>query len=282
MANSTAEYWDINGTSLSQYGWSVATIGGSRYDLPPRRGENITLAYRPGAIHRPKLADARVITLLMWVVGMDPATGASTGDQVLRWNDSWDFLRRLVWRADGSQVALTRRWRLTVSGSPAVVAATAQAEISDSMSPTMTGRSRADFSMNLLLADPFFYGPLVTTDFALSTPVVITNPGHDIAAHANLQVDFTGPLTNPRLTNTTPNPDVWVQYTGVIASGQTLRLNVGSFTALRVADGANLIGGISHAGSRFWMGLVPSTNTLTLTASSGSGSAQLRYQPPYV
>ena len=42
--NNTEEWWDINGVSLHQYGWSVTTVGGSRYDLPPRRGENMTMA----------------------------------------------------------------------------------------------------------------------------------------------------------------------------------------------------------------------------------------------
>lgn len=264
MANSNAEWWDIDGVSLHQYGWSVATFGGSRYDLPPRRGDNIKFAYRPGAIHRNKLADSRTIELAMWVTGADPGTGEATGDAQLAFNDSWDFLRRLVWRPDGAQVALTRRWFLTVDGAKTLVAATAQAEISDTMAPTMTGRTRADFTMTLLLADPFFYGDEITAGIGGSATVV--NPGHDLAAHNNMVIDLSA---GARLTNTSVNPPVWVQSSG----GGTL--DVGAYTAL--AGGSNVIGGVTHSGSRRWMVLVPGENHLTCT-----GSATIRFRPPYV
>lgn len=278
--NTTDEYWAIDGVSLAQYGWNIATVGGSRYDLPVRRGENITLAYRPGQVHRPKLADARTIQLIMWVAGVDPATGASTSDPTLRWNDSWDFLRRLVWKPDGSQVVLTRRWKLTVDGTPTITVADALAEISDPMAPTMTNRGRAEFTMQLLLADPYFYGATVTTTVNLGTPVTVVNPGHDIAAHGHLEVDLIGPLTNPVLTNTTPNPDAWVRYNAAIPGGQTVTLTVDSYLAFQGAT--NVIGKVANSGARHWMGLQRGTNTFTLSASAGTGHAVVRYRPPYV
>lgn len=281
MANSSTEYWDIDGTSLHQFGWSVATVGGGRYDLPPRRGSNMTFPYRPGQVHRPKLADARVVTLVMWMIGMTPGTGLAPADQVLQWNDNWDFLRRLVWKPTGSQVALTRRWHLTVGGTPTLLAATAQAEVSDPMAPTMTGRTRADFTMNLLLADPYFYGDQVNLTVSVGGTLSVANPGHDTAAHANALVEFTGPLTNPRLTNTTASPDIWVQYTGSIPSGQTIKLDIGRFTAVLLSDLTNRIKYISNAGSRWWMEFPQGTSSLTLTGS-GAGYARVVFRPPYV
>jgi hypothetical protein len=282
VANSTEEYWSFNGTSLSQYGWAVATVGGSRYDVPTRRGDNIRLAYRPGEVHRNKLVEPRVISLIMWMTGTTPGTGAGVADPMVQWNDNWDTLRRLFFSPGGSQLTLTRRWKLTISGTPTVLAADAQAELVDVFNPKMTGRFRSEFNVELLLADPYFYGAQVTENFAVGTPVTVANPGHDVAAHNNFEVDLIGPLTNPRLTNSTPNPDVWVQYTGTVSSGQTLRLSIPNFTATRVSDSANLIAGISHSGTRYWMALTPGNNSLTLTASSGSGTAQLRYKPPYI
>lgn len=265
MANSTPEYWDIDGVSLHQYGWSVATFGGSRYDLPPRRGENIRFAYRPGAVHRNKLADSRTVELVMWLAGCDPATGNATGDAALAFNDSWDFLRRLVWRADGSQVALTRRWFLTVGGSKTLVAATAQAEVADTMAPAMTGRTRADFTMSLLLADPFYYGAQVTT--VISGSATVVNPGHDLAAHNHMEIDLS---SGARLTNTSVTPNVWVQSAG----GGTL--NVGAFTAF--AGGTNVVGGVTQSGARRWMVLIPGNNNLTVSG----GTATIRFRPPYI
>ncbi len=281
MANSTDEYWSIDGTSLHQYGWSVATVGGSRYDLPTRRGDNITLAYRQGAVHRRKPADQRTINLIMWVTGMDPATGNSTADHRLRFNDSWDFLRRLVWKPRGAQVTLTRRWWLTVGGVKTLVTADAQAEVVDNMAPTMTGRHRADFTMSLLLADPYFYGPELTATINAGATVTVTNTGHDIAAFGALDVEFVGPLTAPKLTNTTPAPDVWLQYSRAVATGQSVLCSVPTFQAYNTSTNANEIGYISHGGDHYWMGLEIGANSLTLTAT-GSGHAVVRYRTPYV
>lgn len=272
MANNTQEWWDIDGVSLHQYGWSVSTIGGARYDLPPRKGSNIGFAYRQGQVHRPKLPDSRTIDLQMWLTGMDPATGAAPADQILQWNDSWDFLRRVVWQPLGAEVALTRRWLLTQNGTPGILTATAQAELADTMAPSMTGRTRAEFTMSFLLADPYFYGAEQTASIGGSTTV--NNPGHDTASQTNFTVELTG--TNPRLTNSTANPPVWVQYTGTIPG--TLILDVGAYTAL-TTGGTNLINGITHSGARHWMGLLPGNNTLSF---SGSGSALVRFRPPYV
>jgi len=273
MANSSPEYWDIDGVSLHQYGWSVTTFGGSRYDLPPWRGENIKFAYRPGQIHRNKTPDSRTVELVMWLAGADPGTGNATGDPLLRFNDSWDFLRRTVWRPDGSQVSLTRRWFLTIGGSKTLLAATAQAQVQDSMSPTMTGRTRADFTMSMLLADPFFYGDEVEVNFSGSTTVV--NPGHGIAAHNNMEIELS---SGARLTNTSLTPNVWVQVGG---SGRAV-LDVGNFTATSTGysaySGPNRLGDVTHSGARRWMALVPGTNNLTCS----SGTATIRYRPPYI
>lgn len=230
---SSDEYWMIDGVSLHEYGWSVSTIGGSRYDLPPLRGEDIQLAYRPGKVHRPKYPDSRTVELVMWVAGVDPATGNQVTDARLRWNDSWDFLRRLVWKPNGGQVTLTRRWFLTVDGVQTLVAADAQAQIADAMAPTMTGRHRADFTMTLLLADPYFYGDQIVQPLGLGSVTTVTNPGNDAAAYTNVQIDLMGPLTNPKVTNTSAAPNVWVQYVGIIPAGQVLRLDIGTYSAVQ-------------------------------------------------
>jgi hypothetical protein len=280
MTPTTTEYWDIDGQSLNELAWNIATVGGSRYDLPVRRGENMTFAYRPGSIHRAKLPDARTITLVMWVAGVIDGD-ISVVDPAIAWNDNWDLLRRTVWSATGSQVSLTRRWWLTEGEISSLVSATAKAEIADAMSPTMTGRTRADFTMTFLLADPFFYGSTITTVLDVATPAVIANPGHDTAMYDNFTITLAGPLTNPRLTNATANPDIWVQYTGTIAGGASVTLTPGAFTAVTGA-GVNVINNVTHAGSRHWMGILPGNNTMTLSASAGAGHATVAFKPPYI
>lgn len=308
LGRSSDEWWSIDGVSLHQWGWSVATVGGARYNLPPRRGENIKLSGRPGSVHRPKLADSRTITLVMWLTGavpgvdpIDDPLGAVSDDPTLQWNDSWDFLRRLVWQANGQQVDLTRRWYLTVDGVKTLVTATAKAEIADTMDPTMTGRTRADFAMTLLLADPFFYGSTVsqqidiTWDVSIEGPVdntvTIVNPGHDFSGYGHgseLEIDFVcdvasvQKLSNPTLTNLSLTPDVWAQYAGDISQGVTITYDVENFDARQTSTGTNYISKVRHGGAKPWMLLRPGSNLLKLTADAGEGHAVLRYRPAYI
>jgi hypothetical protein len=310
VSNSTAEYWsiiDVDGeeVSLHQYGWAVTTVGGSRYDLPPRRGSDLTMAYRPGQIHRRKVPDARQMTLVMFMVGWDPATGDSPVDQRLQWNDNWDTLRRLVYRhslLNDQRIKLTRRWFLTadtfptdragtdicIQGDPGVpnpgprlLTAFAFAEMTGNMDPTMTGRFRSDFQLDFTLADPFFYGDTVAVTMHPGDTTYVWNDGHDVAGSGYLQVDFYGPLTNPRITNLSTNPDSWVQYTGTIGSGTHLTMVVNRFQIVNAATNTNMIGKITNYGARFWVSLLPGVNKLQMTGS-GSGNAVLSYRPPYV
>ncbi len=287
----TDEWWSINGASLHEYGWNVTTVGGSRYDLPPRRGSNITLAKRPGQMHRDKMADARTIELIMWCQGVEPYTGEQTGYPLLRWNDSWDYLRRMVWMPTGEEVFLARQWYLTVDRTKTLVQATGMAEITNSMAPTMTGRFRADFTMQLLMADPYFYGAEQTITFNPGDTKTVTNPGHDIAAlgcqFSPVEIDFVGPLApGARLTNTAFTPAVWVESTLNIPAGVTVRASIRDFT-FRTVVGYHITGiinftnNIRHAGARFWQGLYPGDNTLSFTASGG-GHIELRFRPPYI
>lgn len=314
MSNSSSEWWslaDADGTnevSLHQWGWAVTTVGGSRYDLPPRRGSDMVMAYRPGQIHRRKLPDARQITLLMFMVGWDPSTGLATDDQLLQWNDNWDTLRRMVYRHSlltDQRVRLTRRWFLTApefptsrvgdlcmqgdpgvpaSGQSRLLSAFAWAEMTGTMSPTMTGRMRSEFQFDFTLSDPFFYGSTVSVTLNPGVIEHIWNDGHDVAASGYMQVDLQGPLNNVTLTNYSTEPDSWVKYNGAISAGDTVRLVVGRFSAEKVVtSGTNLnrIGLISSYGARWWVNLLPGSNVLKLTAD-GTGQAVLSFRPPYV
>lgn len=316
MANSSSEFWSIanldgsDETSLHQYGWAVTTVGGSRYDLPPKRGSDITVAYRPGQIHRRKLPDARQITLQMFMVGWDPATGTTTGDQLLQWNDNWDTLRRAVFRHSAltdQRIRLYRRWFLTAQDMPTVrtgdfcivgdpgvpatgkrlVEAFANAEMTGQMQPAMTGRFRSEFTLDFTLSDPYFHGePQVQfTATAGAAPMFVWNDGHDVCGSGYMVVDLVGPLTNPALFNYSTNPDSWVKYNGTIASGQTVRLVTNKFTAEQLSSGGpnqNRIANMTSYGARWWLTLVPGSNKLQLKTDSGSGHATVTFRHQYL
>lgn len=321
MANNTEEFWSINGVSLHQYGWSVTTVGGGRYDVPPRRGSNMAVAYRPGQLHRTKVPDQRTISLVMFMVGADPGNGPGSGfipsttggatvaDQRVQWNDNWDFLRRLIYENYllDNRVTLTRRWRLTaptfpatrtgdsiIAGDPGtptsgvdrIVVASNYVEMTGQMQPTMTGRTRSDFQMDFTMADPYFYGVQQQLTMNPGDTKYLWNDGHDVASHAGLAIDLVGPLTKPVLNNLAVSPAIHLGYNGTIASGQTVSLNIGRFQATEhlnaVTNGTNRIANIVASGARQWMALLPGVNKLAFTAASGSGHVLIKWQPPYI
>lgn len=284
FGTTTEEYWDVDGVSLHKYGWNVQTFGGERYDLPSRRGRNTTFAYRPGTMHRGKVPESKVINLLMWMVGANPDTGIPSADQTLQFNDNWEVLRKLFWRPNGTQMALTRRWRLSsaLARGESVLEATALAELTNTMTPRMTGRTRAEFAVELLLADPFFYGKPEAAELFIDTPTVVFNRGDDVAAHNHMSLDIIGgPISNPTLTNYSSSPAVSVTYNGIVEANTRLRLNISQFQAALWPANTNEIGKISHAGSRNWFGLLPGDNYITLSGA-GIGQAELRWSAPYV
>lgn len=284
MANNTVEFWSVNGISLHQFGWSVTTLSGTRYALPTKRGENTPYAYIPGSSHRIKVDEERVISLQMFMTGSDPATGIPGSNPVQKWNDNWDTLRRLVYSPTGSQVTLTRRTLLTNwlgSGTP-LLTVDALAEMTGTMEPTMTGRTRAEFVLDFTLADPYFYGGSETQNLTKDIISPVVNTGHVVAKARHMSIDLIGPLTNPTVTNLSTSPVTSVTFTGTIGSGSTLTINVSQFQALLAPANTNQIAKISHSGNRNWFALYPGNNNIRLTATSGTGSGVLRWRAPYV
>lgn len=278
MDASSVEFWDVDGVPLNSYCWAIKSIGGSRKSLPALRGDNSLHPQRPGRRFKPKQPDSKVITLAMWVAGVDPDTNLpSNNNQSVQWNDNWEMLQRLVWTPD-REVSLTRRW-LTNAASPTLVSATASAQIAGSMEPTMTGRTRADFAVDFLLADPFFYGGEVTVRVPVNSTVTVLNPGDSAVRHAEFDITFEGNSVNPILLNETNG--VWMQVNTLIPLDTDVSVDVASFNAIRSTDGTSVASSIKQGGDRHWMRLEPGVNRMKLTGS-GSGTAVISFRPPYV
>lgn len=274
MSNSTDVYWDVNGTSLNQYAWAITTLGGSRNSLPPLRGEDATFAYLDGAAFRPKTADSRVMSLALFVIPIDPATDNYVADTRGMYTKNLHTLKKLFW-TPRSQVTLTRRWQ--EYGSSTVLSAAAKAQAT-SMEPTMTGPHRADLTVDLMLADPYFYAAQQTQALSVGTPVAVTNAGDDKTTGYGCEVVFTGPLTNPQVTTTT---GIWVKLGLTLAGGESATLDIYNNLATK-NDGSNVIGTVAHSGARRWLEIPAGGTSLTLTASAGGGSATVKWRAPYV
>ncbi len=288
--NTTDEYWTIDNASLNVPGWNLSTLGG-RFNVPPLRGEDLTYAYVPGDQPGNYVPGSRDLTFRMWLVGCNPSTGALNVDQRRAWNDNWKYLTRLFWTPK-KLLTITRRLLLTDpdTGNGVIQTTTASGRYVQGLEPDMTGRTRATFTVDVKLCDPFFWGAETSTTVTLAEAEVVANPGDFDAGHRNFFVEFHGPLTNPKLTNSSTDPDVWVAYDGALDADQILTLNMEMFAAnVNQPPGysypeypLNRVGYVSHSGAHNWMGLAQGNNTLTLTADSGTGTAVVRFRAPYL
>jgi hypothetical protein len=277
----TPEYWSVDGVSLQDHAKNITTFGGSRSSVPPFRGEDVQASYIPGRIHAPKYPDSRTITLAMWVKDTLPNGSRTPGytprQQFLA---NWNALKRLFWKDYGAQINLTRRW----DEGAGVVTATARASFAGGLEPEMIGPTAARFTVDLLLADPFFYGVEQSVTFAASGTQVVNNPGDAMVSGYGMRVVFNGTLTNPKLQNNTPSTPIWVKQGAAIGGGDyfTIQLDPAILLSTRFSDGSNQTGGITHGGAHPWMVLYPGNNSLTLYQDAGSGNAVLYYRPVYL
>lgn len=275
MTATTDETWTADGVLLNTYAWNIRTLS-ERSGLPPTRGENDAIPYRPGRLWVPKMYDQRVVPLAMWIVGCD-ANGLlpTAHSRRAQLNANEDALLR-VFGIRHRQITMVRVKRMP-SGP---LTLTGLVECAGTMSPSMmAGGTRATLTVDLLMADPFWYAPLAT-ESVTSSGATITNPGS--AEALDMQVSFVGPLTNPRLVNTTAG--IEVRYAGTISSGQTVVLDTANFTALLGAT--NVIGSVRHVGAPQWMKLRPGANVMALNnwqgGAVGAGSVTVAYRPPYL
>jgi hypothetical protein len=276
-----AELWYFNGTPLNTGYWNIATFGGSRFGIPTLRGQDYEVPYRAGQLWRAKYPDERTVTLSMWTDSqLSGNQSYPASDPRRAFNDNWQALRQLFFTrgvAGSLQGQLQRNWYLTGSGSPSLVTSTAMAEIAGSMDPTMNGRTSAAFSVDLLLSDPYFYG--AQTGGTITTAGGnIVNPAEGVAGEgfASPVNAFTVTISAATtVTNTTAGASFTHSGAGVVSWPVTV--DILRFTATDNA-GNNVVGGLTHIGSRIWMPLLPGTNAITNSA----GTALFQFCPPYV
>jgi hypothetical protein len=280
-AFSPAETWYWNGMPLSTAYYNVATFGGSRAGIPTNRGQDYEVPYRAGQLFRPKYPDSRTVTLTMWTDSqMSANQGYPALDPRRAFNDNWQALRAAFFTRGGqgsAQGVLTRNWYLTQSGSPAMVTSAAMAEIAGSMDPTMNGRTSAAFSVDLLLSDPYFYG--VARAQAVSTSGGSINAlgegvvGEGFASAVN---NFTVTVSQAcTVTNSTAG--VAFAHSGLHVAQWPVVIDVLRYTATDNV-GNNVIGGLSHIGSRMWMTLLSGANTIAVSA----GTALFAWSDAYI
>lgn len=131
--------------------------------------------------------------------------------------------------------------------------------------------------VDFLLHD-YWYGATVVDGpraIASSTSWTLAHPG-TVRGHRAV-LEWTGPISNPRLTNDTNG--VYVETLVTVPSGELLVVDCEAFTA--ELDGANAIASVRHEGEFAFMMLEPGDNALRATATAYGGTLELTFRPPY-
>jgi len=258
MTITTQTYWDINGTPLNTYAFNVSTLGGGRLSVPDYRGSNVEVPYRRGEVYLPKIADKRDITLAMWVSAMDDdGNPPSSGNIEAAWQANFDKLRRLFWTETQELVLTKRFWR---DGD--VVAASANVEYLRGLEPTMDAPGLGKMTINLNMADPFFYGDPVEIEMEDGDTETITALGDAVTYNITLDMD-----AGAELVNLTPSPDLSVSVS------VDAQLDVRNKKVNNLATPAL----VTTVGSDQWFKIFPGSNSL----ACNNGDVTVTYRPAY-
>lgn len=267
MTNNTQIYWEVvpldggAGFSLHTYNRSVTTFGGRRYVPVTKRGEDVTIPFHRGQTYRPKTRNPQVLTLSMWSL---PLNEDGTADEALsmdqkqheNWNEILDALD-----VDGQYFLVKRWWQ-----AGAVVSATGVGETVGGLEPTVEGGHRLTFDVEILMSDPYFYGPW--TDF--ESAAALAPVAGDVATD-RVRLTLPSGASAPRVTFSDGN---WLEFDGTTDS----TITIDCFTAAATNAGGQYVNGKLRRNPKFptWPSLRPGDEALTV-----SDGGQIQYQPAY-
>jgi hypothetical protein len=213
------EAFTINGVSLDTYAYMLTDISGIM-STAPRRGSNVTVPGRHGAIRTPKRFDPAEAVLPMWVVGAQPDGSVpvdSTAAEEFFANR--DALLNIL-NADPLLLQYTRG-----DGS----SRSAYAEVTEALDFARVGIGpEAKVSVALTLFEGFWFDTLAVSQAITGTTGTIQALTAFVGATApmdDLILTF-GPCNNPQINF----GDSFVKYNGVIAAGRQLVINAGNWT----------------------------------------------------
>lgn len=251
------------GTDLQTADWRIfLEVSAGLSAIPAMRGTDVTVGGAPGARVRTRWPDATGILLEGRI------KGASAAD----------------WRAIVQQLQALFRPRggpgaLVVTLEDATVLSANVRALSLLVGPRVGMGSPVSVEMEAV-DPPYWLGATIEDDVALAASpadFVLAHPGTEQGSYGVWT--FTGPITNPRVTN--EDNGVYFEWLGTVGAGETLVIDTEAYTA--VLEGDNVIGSIRHSGARQWMVIEPGDNNISITGSAlGAGSVHYAFKPPYL
>jgi len=278
MANTIDTYWDVDGVSLNTLARNIETDEGLMAP-PPLRGSNVVIPHRVGTQRVSKTVDERVLNLKMWVRATDDDGAYPAGRKAQRalYESNMRALRQLLWRS-GEPIQLRKRFY--VDG--VLRTAVATAEFDGGMDPSKIGHGLGKFTVDLRLADPYFYDEAYTTIALGAADVTTVVPGD--GRTNKILINAIGSRNSPIVNNRTLG--VVTQFNQDIPAGASLQIDVEKYKALYTPPGGTqttMNSKALHTGDPSWMVLKPGPNTLRLTSTgAGLGAVNLQYKAAWL
>lgn len=263
--------WQFNGVNLNTKAWSVIEVP-EGIGTPGLRGSNLQVPFQNGTRWIKKRFNERVIMLPMWVRGLDPLTG----NQPSGANETELLYRNIDYL---SQVFGKRGQHSLKRVLPGGTVREAKAEVYRPVSFAKKQAGYANFAVEFLLADPFFYDTVKVQETKIINTASFSWSHNNIgtAPVTNLTITLTGPLEAPKLEFL--ENGIWLQYQGTIGGADSVVINAGDFSCYK--NGVNMLSAIKHGGDAYWAILEAGYNSLRIGSAVSGGSIKLEYYPAY-
>lgn len=265
----------FDGVNLMTLAYKVRALGLDE-SLPARRGENVVVPGVAGQTYVAKEFEQRAIDMLMWVAAVGTAGGSAWAASSM--GDNINTLTALF-GADGTHTIARTRGTTSLTGT---------VEVRDvRFSPG--GAYHYDVGVSLVMPDPLWYAASVTTastgfSSLPTSGLAVTNGGTYVAR--NMTVTLACPaspaasLTNPKITI----GSFWVEYTGVIAAGQSLVIQPHLFAA--TVAGSSVVSQMdwNESNGPVWLELARGANSAVASGDGISNTPTLTvsFYAPYL
>lgn len=277
------ETWTVDGFPLSTVAYDIRTwngldnipgvnVSGSGSGTSGGTNGFFQMAQSHGEFWYPQYYTASTKLLTMYVSSNDPNTGAApTSIDLGRQNfdANLDTLSRLF----GRRRNLSSVVRNMSNGTSRLALCTVSSTIEPSLIPITSGM----ITVELTIPDGFWRDATDTTLATLAAAFSgrVTALDTATAPMNDMEFDIVGPVTNPRITDNESGS--WVQYTGAVSGGNTLKI----FNKTMSISGVGFSPALSnmvHSGDSNWLTLYPTAANgvnITFGGTGTSGATQL-------
>lgn len=231
------------------------------------------MAQTHGEFWYPQYFTAATKLLTMFVSSNDPNTGAAP-TSIDQGRQNFDANLDTLSRIFSRRRKLTNIVRAMSNGTSRLALCSVMSVIEPQLVPITSGM----ITVELTIPDGFWRDAADTTLATLAAAFSgrVTALDTATAPMNDLEFDIVGPVTNPRITDNESGS--WVQYTGTVSAGNTLKIVNSSMSISGVGFTPSIIN-MTHAGDSNWLTLYPTAPNgvnITFGGSGTTGATQLQ------